>query len=212
MERSDLGHIMDNPAGITAGQLDALRRERDEHPYCAPMQVLSLMADKMAGTPLWETQTPRVALYTADAGHLYSLLENPKTRHSVPPAQQAATTEHPAQAQADGEFDILKEINAYQEVSFKTAPKSVILTNFLEKDGGIRLDAESFEEVPVQDLAKKSIQPTEALETETMAIILTQQGKIDPAVAIYKKLISKYPEKSSIFAARIAEAESLRKQ
>lgn len=203
---------MDNPGSITAGQVEVLRRERDEHPYCAPLQVLSLLADKMGGTPLWETQTPRVSLYMTEAGHLYSLLEDKKPQSTASPSRHTPTTQHETAAKGDSEFDILKEINAYQEISFKTAPKSVILTNFLEKDGGIRLDAESFKEVPVQDLAKKSIQPTESLETETMAIMLIRQGKIDSGVAIYKKLISKYPEKSSIFAVRIAEAESLRKQ
>lgn len=196
---------MDNPARITSAQLEELRRERDAHPYSAPLQVLTLMADKMGGTPLWESHTARVALYTMDSGHLYRQMETLKPRTGTAPTPQKA-------AEPSGEFDILKEINAYQEVSFKTAPKSVILSNFLEKDGGIRLDGTAFEEVPVQDLAKKSILPDDSLATETMAVMLVRQGKTDAAVAIYKKLISKYPEKSSIFAARISEAESLRKQ
>ena len=213
MNKEDFGHILDNPAAITADRLEALRHERDQHPYCAPLQVLSLMADKLAGTPLWETQTlPRVALYTMDPRHMESQLNNLSTPTADPSAgKQPSQTSH-VTAEPEGEFDILKETNAYQEVSFKTAPKSVILSNFLEKDGGISLDADASVEMSVQDLAKKSIQPTESLETETMAIMLARQGKIDPAVAIYRKLISKYPEKSSIFAARIAEAESLRKQ
>jgi len=227
MDKSELGHILDHPAGITSAQVEALRRERDEHPYSAPLQVLALMADKMGGTPLWESQQSRVALYMMDAGRLDSLLtaksQKPTTNNPQPIANsqpkvgdrqwsQQPTVNSQEPTANEGDFDILKEINAYQEVSFKTAPKSVILSNFLEKDGGIRLDEASFEAVPVQELAKKSIQPSGTLETETMAIMLVRQGKIEPAVAIYRKLISKYPEKSSIFAARIAEAESLRKQ
>ena len=216
MDKSELGHILDHPAGITSAQVEALRRERDEHPYSAPLQVLALIADKMGGTPLWESQQSRVALYMMDAGRLDSLL-TAKSQKPTTKSQHAQSVTPPATAtkpaeEPEGDFDILKEINAYQEVSFKTAPKSVILSNFLEKDGGIRLDEAAFESVPVQELAKKSIQPSETLETETMAIMLVRQGKIEPAVAIYRKLISKYPEKSSIFAARIAEAESLRKQ
>lgn len=217
MEKSDLGNIMDTPSSITAVQLEALRRERDAHPYSAPLQVVSLMADKLGGTPLWETQTmPRVALYMMDAGRLDSLLDGctrqPAAHEVKPPTIRQESVETVPVVEAEGEFDILKEINAYQEVSFKTAPKSVILSNFLEKDGGIRLEEMDFEEVSVQDLAKKSIQSTEPLETETMAVILMRQGKVDAAVAIYRKLISKYPEKSSIFAARIEEAESLREK
>lgn len=207
---------MDCPSGVTSAQVEALRRERDEYPYSAPLQVLALVADKMGGTPLWESQQSRVALYMMDADRLDDLLRK-QPMHKVtvteikPPVKSVPPATHPV-SEAEGDFDILKEINAYQEVSFKTAPKSVILSNFLEKDGGIRLEDTVFETLPVSELAKKSIQPSQSLETETMAIMLVRQGKIDPAVAIYRKLMSKYPEKSSIFAARIAEAEGLRKQ
>lgn len=217
MEKSDLGNIMDTPSSITAVQLEALRRERDAHPYSAPLQVVSLMADKLGGTPLWETQTkPRVALYMMDAGRLDCLLDGctrqPAAQEVKPPTIRQEPVETAPVVEAEGEFDILKEINAYQEVSFKTAPKSVILSNFLEKDGGIRLEEMGFEEVSVQELAKKSIQTLEPLETEAMAVMLMRQGKFESAVAIYRKLISKYPEKSSIFAARIEEAQSLREK
>jgi hypothetical protein len=104
----------------------------------------------------------------------------------------------------DAPFDVLQAINSYQEVSFKTAPKSVILTNFLEKDGGIKLSEEDFEEVPVQELAKKSILANESLESETLALVLEKQGKLAQALAMYEKLMINNPEKSSTFAVRIA--------
>lgn len=107
-------------------------------------------------------------------------------------------------AEADDDFDVLQEINAYQEVSFKTAPKSVILTNFLEKDGGLNLSEGTFDSTPVQELAKKSISLENSLESETLALILEKQGKIAQAIAMYEKLIVKYPEKSRTFAVRIS--------
>jgi len=105
----------------------------------------------------------------------------------------------------DASFDVLQAINSYQEVSFKTAPKSVILTNFLEKDGGIKLSEEDFEEVPVQELAKKSILANESLESETLALVFEKQGKLAQALAMYEKLMINNPEKSSTFAVRIAD-------
>ena len=220
MEREVFGRIMDNPQAMGTEELEALHRERDAYPYCTPLQVLSLMADKMGGTPLWEAQTlPRVSLYMMDVNRLHTLLEHPDSGSTVPrpathqtrPSTGGSATPAATEPKKEEPYDILKEINSYQEVSFKTAPKSVILSNFLKKDGGIRLDGETFEEIPVQELAKKSIQQNEPLETETMAFILEEQGKIEQAIGIYKKLISKNPEKSSIFAARIAEAESRRR-
>jgi hypothetical protein len=102
----------------------------------------------------------------------------------------------------------LHEINAYQDVTFKTAPKSVILSNFLEKDGGITLDSDAYDAVSVQELAQNSIRPSDSVESETLAVILEKQGKLQQALAMYEKLMVNNPEKSSTFAVRIAELQS----
>ena len=54
---------------------------------------------------------------------------------------------------------------------------------------------------------KKSLQVDASLGTETLAVILEQQGKFDKALAIYKNLLARNPEKSSIFAPRIEKLE-----
>ena len=99
----------------------------------------------------------------------------------------------------------MREINAYQEVSFKTAPKSVILSKFLETGNYKPEDLGETPTVSVEDLGKKSIEQDNSLNTETMAVIFEKQGKFDRAIAIYEKLITRYPEKNSTFAIRISE-------
>ena len=106
-------------------------------------------------------------------------------------------------------LDVLQAINSYQEVSFKTAPKSVILSNFLEKDGGIELSEGGFDEVSIQELGKKSLAADGLLETETLAIVLEKQGKYAQALAMYEKLMLNNPENSSTFAVRIAALKTL---
>lgn len=210
MDKTVFGRLIDAPGVCTPEEWDALLRARDSHPYSAPLQVLALLADKANGAALWEKQSlPRVAQYMADPSQLYSLLAaQPKTTAQPRPSRPAAPSPAPILSvkpeKSSQEVDILQEINSYQEVSFKTAPKSVILSNFLEKDGGIVLDEKGFEEVSVQELAKKSVQADNTIGTETLAVILEQQGKFEQAVAIYEKLIVKYPEKSSTFALQIA--------
>ena len=106
-------------------------------------------------------------------------------------------------------FDVMKEINSYQEVSFKTAPKSVILSKFLQV-GPENDNAQAPEEVQKKDYSdKKSLTANVSLGTETLAVILEKQGRYDKALAIYKNLLSNNPEKSSIFAPRIQKLESL---
>lgn len=221
MDKNGFGQLMDRPGNVSSDEWDALQRECDKYPFCAPLQVLSLLANKANRVPLWERQSlPVAALYMQDptllTEHL-ARLSTPSPQRMAQPTPQADTpaaattaTPTPPAAAPDKEtdspkaFDILQEINAYQEVSFKTAPKSVILTNFLEKDGGIDLQDVEFDATPIQELAKKSISPSDSLQSETLALILEKQGKIAQAVAMYEKLMANNPEKSSTFAVRIA--------
>ena len=214
---------MDHPGRLAPEEWDELRRERDRYPFSAPLQVLSLLADKASGAALWEQQAlPRVVLYMQDADRLYEQMDAltrkpaPATSEQVqvePVREKTVETPSPTTKRdggvQDGPFDVLKAINSYQEVSFKTAPKSVILSNFLEKDGGITLSDSGFEEVSIQELAKKSIAVDNSLESETLAIVLEGQGKYAQALAMYEKLMLNNPEKSSTFAVRIAALKTL---
>ncbi|MCB9183010.1 MAG: hypothetical protein H6591_03755 [Flavobacteriales bacterium] len=52
-----------------------------------------------------------------------------------------------------------------------------------------------------QQAAKKSLDDTSGMVTETLARIYEQQGNIQKAIEAYRRLALKYPEKSSYFAA-----------
>ena len=223
MDKNSFADIMERPGALTPDEWESLRFEKDRYPFSAPLQVMSLLADKANGAPLWEKQAlPLVSLYVQDAGRLYEQVTTCTDRPHEPevpeapapsvvsatPSQPPLHHESPESSARPGNFDILKEINDYQEVSFKTAPKSVILSNFLEKDGGIVPDFNTYNDVSVQELAKKSILPSGVLGTETLAVILEKQGKLAQALAIYEKLMVDNPEKSSTFAVRIAEIKA----
>lgn len=167
-----------------------------KYPYSSVVSTLALLADHAFG---YDTPVARraVALSVCNPDILEGLLAG------------AATTAAAVPQNDDPNFDILTEINTYQEVSFKTAPKSVILSNFLQVDpsseektlAGNALDGEKGE--------KKSLTPDVSLGTETLAVILEKQGRYDKALAIYKNLLANNPEKSSIFAPRIEKLTSL---
>ena len=212
MDKNSFGRMMDNPWSLTPAEWEELRRERDKYPFCAPLQVVSLMADKAGGAVLWEKQAlPVVSLYVQDVERLLERLEKGaetsdgrETVAAEPKREERQEVkEHKEEPLPEG-YDVLQEINAYQDVSFKTAPKSVILSNFLEKDGGIMADFDSYNDVSVQELAKNSLRPSDSFESETLAVILEKQGKLQQALEMYEKLLVNNPEKSSIFAVRIA--------
>lgn len=88
-------------------------------------------------------------------------------------------------------------------------PLDEIVERFLEKEPTISR--------PIRDeikLKPRLAEPTEgytpALMTETLARVYAEQGLYDKSINAYKILLLKYPEKSSLFAARISELQALK--
>ena len=192
-----------------------IQQEKNRYPYCALLQVMDILSDKATDTMQWETRfLPRVNMYLGDNSRLNEYLSKVRLTEIQSPAdvkakkevEQAKRQEYTA-TDTDS-FDIMKEINAYQEVSFKTAPKSVILSKFLETGNYQPDDLGETEQIPIEVLGKNSIKSDDSLDTETLAVVLEKQGKLEKAVEVYEKLIVKYPEKSSTFALRISELKT----
>ena len=189
-----------------------IQQEKNRYPYCSLLQMMDILSDKATDTYQWESRfLPRTSLYFFDLERLEDYLsrvtlteiQTPadlKAKDEVEQAKQQEFTANEPEA-----FDIMKEINAYQEVSFKTAPKSVILSKFLETGNYKPEELGATNDIPIEVLGKKSIAQDESLETETLALVLEKQGKYDKAIAVYEKLIARNPEKSSTFAIRISQ-------
>lgn len=221
MQKAEFTRLIQSPTNLSLRDKMDIQSERMRFPYCAPLQILDLVGDKVCGIAQWEMKTlPITSLYIRNRSKLNDLLLNARLVDDTPapapqvaavgqePAQQAPVASAPAEQPME-DVDILQEINAYQEISFKTAPKSVILSKFLDIDVGEPQQLDETEQLPVEVLAKKSIANDGVLETETLALVFEKQGKYDKAVEVYKKLIVKYPEKSSTFATRIIELENI---
>ena len=179
-----------HPDRFTSQDRGWLRAMADKYPHSSVISTLALLADHV-----YHFDTPEerraVVLAMCNSEGLDAML-----------ARATASTNEP-------QFDILNEINTFQEVSFKTAPKSVILSKFLQAapQNGEKTTVTNHAHTDSND--KKSLQPNQSLGTETLAVILEQQGRYDRALAIYKNLLARNPEKSSTFAPRIERLESL---
>lgn len=190
MDKKQFAEMVSRPVRFSPQDRGWLRAMVDKYPHSSLMSTLALLADHVYR---FDTPAERraVALSMINSNALDAMLE------------------HATGTDDDQKFDIINEINTFQEVSFKTAPKSVILSKFLQAAPSENINQAPDTHASPEIDEKKSLRPNESLGTETLAIILEQQGRYDRALAIYKNLIAQNPEKSSIFAPRIKHLESL---
>lgn len=191
MDKKEFNNKVVHPTQFSPQERGWLRAMLSKYPHSSVVNVLALLADHAYGfdTP---TQRRAVSLTMCNSNGLTTLLNDVKQAVAEPQS-----------------FDILNEINTFQEVSFKTAPKSVILSNFLKIATTDEEDLSQEEPKPAETREKKSLATDSLLGTETLAVILEKQGKYDKAISVYENLLARNPEKISIFATRIERLRSL---
>ena len=188
MDKKQFVETVGKPERFSSQDRGWLHAMQAKYPYSSVVSVLALLADRAFhfDTP---AQRRATVLAMCNSAHLDGLL-----------SRAAVATE-------ESSFDVLNEINTFQEVSFKTAPKSVILSKFLQASPSEEKPKEQPSVSTTESNDKKSLVDDGSIATETLAVIFEQQGLPDKALAIYRKLLARNPEKSSIFAPRIERLE-----
>lgn len=200
MDKKQFADRVSNPVSFSSQDRGWLKAMLSKYPYSSVVGMLSLLADHAYGYDTPE-ECRAVALSVCNAAVIDRLMAG---------AMACAGVEEAVKTVEEPSFDVLNEINTFQEVSFKTAPKSVILSNFLPSEASEEDDLKGEESKKRDFNDKKSLMADVSLGTETLAIILKNQGRYDKALAIYENLLAHNPEKSSIFAPRIEELKLLK--
>lgn len=218
MTKDTFFEYVSNPLRFSLQDKLDIHNERMSYPFCAVLQVLDLLSDKATSGASFDPQmVSRVSVQVPESTTLAAKLEKTalKTDDSASEAEARHLKEKIEAAKnkemgftASGEIDILDEINSFQDVSFKTAPKSVILEKFLDSNNKILSNPTRNSNLSIDELGKKSNSDEDGLTSETLAIIFEKQGKIEKSIEIYQKLMRQNPEKNSIFAVRISELKN----
>ena len=101
---------------------------------------------------------------------------------------------------------LLEEIKTKKKItpeSSKQKEQIDIIDQFIKKQPSIAKNQGT--PADGSDLAEKNFSLTENIVSETLVEILLRQGKKDKAIEVLKKLIWKFPQKKTIFAAQIEE-------
>lgn len=216
MEKESFFKCIQNPQNYTLRDKLDIQSDKSKYPYCSVLQALDLMSDKAVNIYNWKERFyQKVLMYLSDNDLFDELLNNVQKTEIVTPEDVKLKQQIEKEKKRelgdveDEDFDVIEAINSYQDVlSFKTAPKSVIIEKFLESEGDKKAKNDSKEGENIDDLGKKSISEKDELVTETLAVVMVKQGKLDKAIEIYEKLMLKYPEKKSIFANQIDTLKS----
>jgi len=112
-------------------------------------------------------------------------------------------------------YENIFHISSLEELEKKTAPQSsgaegkrkedIIIERFIQEEPQIK--PQSSDKLDNENKAKKSAEDHDELVTETLAAIYTDQMLYHKAIASYKKLMLKFPEKSRYFADKIEQLE-----
>jgi tetratricopeptide (TPR) repeat protein len=211
MQAEQLLRLFHDPHKITLEDVQALQDLLQRYPYFQAAYALLAKAACDRDQPSADQAVQIAAVYATDRNHLKALLENTAPFSTPAPEEKASPKA--------GEYALMHDyINTIQKKAQHKITKQKSLAQldsiqaFLQKY--VDFKPQSLQAVPHEDfqvdLTQQSTAFHDDLATETLAQILWQQGKLQRALAIYEKLVLKFPEKRTYFVSLVEQIKRQR--
>ncbi len=230
MDRQQFISYIKEPGKLDQTSLEGIESLSQRFPYCQSLQILHLLNLKMVNHVMYSEQLKSTAAHIADRKRLKELIrglleevavtsaeaEAEEPIQPVQPLQPSQHDESIVPVVEEDEEDRLKKLKQIVESRLKQIalekdqipePEESVLTKeelvdkFITEQPSLSRPKPGFFD-PVKE-AKSSREEQPGLVTETLARVHVQQGNIDKAIEIYRKLSLNFPEKSAYFAAQI---------
>lgn len=164
-------------------------------------------AKKKSTTPVKKQSTSKTSDTKSKAQKVVKSTSTTKKAAAKSTAVKKAPAKAPtskAVKSKESEKEIKKKPNKLQKLD-KVEEQIHLIDEFIEKKPSISSKKVTSVETSQEDLSEKSTNFGDDLISENLALILKDQGKVQKALEMYKKLIWKFPQKKSYFAAQIEE-------
>ena len=201
-DQENIAQLIKNPQIIKLKEIELLDKLTLKYPFFQSGQILLAKGLHKTDNIRFSSQLKKAAAYCLNRFKLYELIvQNTKS-------EKLSLLKNQESEMEDYTFSEWLKLVKIKKIHRTEIKKNNLVEKFMQHETQIIKPKKETFFRPV-DIAKTSLIENTELITPTLARVYMQQGHYEKAYSAYKKLILKFPEKSSFFAEKIKKIKKL---
>ncbi len=199
--------LIENPDNILKGEIIYLDELISKYPYFQTSYLIQTKALLNFNSIRYNNFLKKTAAYCIDRKTLFNLITSKKIQknHSndVNAFDELKKQSSLTQVKIEESYSFSEWLSLHnlKKIKRKKTIDNTLINEFLNKNEIKKITNKKF--FTANNAAKESLIENEELVTPTLAKVYFEQQHYEKAINAYKKLILKYPKKSTFFAAQI---------